>query len=171
MNRKWLCLTLCLAGSGCTTSDPACNASNCQALIEGCHSILPGETDTTCLNLIVDQDALAEWSDAGFQSCIDACNEDQQGALLSCVAQKFPGNTCVQIALDGGDETDAVGAACLPPPGACDASCLSCRAQCGQAQQACNLGCADGGAWSACLACNLDCNQQLVKCEGACSGN
>ena len=174
MNQKLLCLTLLLAVSSCTPSDPACNPTNCELLLGSCHTRLPGAVDETCLDLATSQDGgMEEWSAAASQSCVNACNQDGQGPLFTCVAQRFPGDTCMDIALDAGaipdEPTAAIAAACIPDAGSCGPSCQACQQRCESAQAACNSGCAaKGSVLSSCLACNFECNQQLVQCANDC---
>jgi hypothetical protein len=161
------CLTL-------ACSDSRCNATNCAALTN-CAVRLQGSIDGTCAALLPNGAAndLAAELDAGIDFCIQACNANNAGALVQCVAQSFPGDACHDLFLDGGNQQTAVMTACIPDAGSsCGTSCQSCQTQCGQTDQACVQGCVDaGGGFGTCNSCDFNCNQQNVACVSKCPSN
>jgi hypothetical protein len=175
LRTRTLALVTLAAIAGCTdkptVADERCSTQNCMTLMLNCHLRLEGSPDTTCVAAAVD--AGYDTVDAVLQYCTDACVAANLGALVQCIAQNFPGNTCQDINLDAGGagELAAIVAVCGGnDAGPCGSSCASCQQQCDQADSSCNALCplSDAGA---CFACNYDCNQRNLTCLAACPTN
>jgi hypothetical protein len=164
--------------SACS-GDSRCNVQNAQLAL-GCHLAPRGGSDGICF----DSAAFTAYlrSDAGqaaiWQDFVDACNAANAGAVIQCISQNFPGDSCPilqeELILDGGG-LNALGAAVLARceglnmgSGSCGAQCDACLTQCNRAKFDCNLSCLDAGSGDVCLSCNFSCNQQQIHCSGAC---
>jgi hypothetical protein len=152
---------------------PPCCTPACVKTVVGCQLFPPGSPDYTCFN----QQFSGADTDAGAavaQYASEACTAGDEGAEVGCIAQKFPGQTCADIAADAGGPAmlQAIDLACPGgfSPGACDAACVACEEQCGQVNVDCNAACLDAGSFYGCLGCNAACNQAQAKCGVTCKG-
>jgi len=138
--------------------DPRCNQTNCEALA-ACPAVLEGtpRDPYRCGSFL----SPAEY----VEYCEEACQANDAGALLQCVATSF-GSNC--LLSDGGRATfNDVTAACDGDGGtpACGTNCMSCRLSCNRIWANCNLACPDAGV---CFDCEYQCSQAFVGCNSGC---
>jgi hypothetical protein len=177
------CIALAAASGilAACSGDSRCNVQNLQLAL-ACHVEPAGVPDGICFDSAAFTPYLR--SDAGqaaiWQDFVDACNAANAGAVLQCISQNFPGDSCPilqqEIILDGGG-LDVLGTAVLAKcgslnmnmgSGSCGAQCNACLTQCNRAKFDCDLSCLDAGSADVCLSCNFSCNQQLIHCANAC---
>jgi len=178
MFRCFVALALVFAGTvACKSSDDIrCNAQNCSTLT-GCGLALVGSGDIGyCSAQIQDAGTSFDASGAASQLCVNACNENSQGALLNCVATNFAGDTCAEILDGGGQPQLSVEAACetppaAPPPAACESNCMACQSTCLQTQRTCDVACQGSSGAAACFSCVYSCGQNRFSCYAACPTN
>jgi hypothetical protein len=158
-----------LALAACSNgSDSRCNLQNCQAMLN-CHVTLQGAGSLVgCATSF----QTADFYDAGLDACIQACNAQGNGAILACVAANFPGNTCLDVTLDGGMTFNAIEQTCGSDAGpACGPNCMTCETACGQTESTCETNCGSAADAGACFACGFECGQASVACSQACPTN
>ena len=151
--------------AGCSSSpDSRCSAANCQKLYD-CHLGLEGAPSNPGVC------SLQDFLDAELSLCVKACEADNQGEILGCVASKF-GASCPEP--DGGYATiGEIEAACtggISDGGGvtCGPNCQACGANCSTQETACPSTCADAGS---CIDCEYDCAQTSRSCFLGCPTN
>ncbi len=156
-------VALCVVGC---SSDSRCSLANCTALL-ACHLELAGQPQN--LGQCVQDNAFTSAVGMQLQSyCPEACEADNQGAIVACVAAHF-GNGC-QLPDGGGPvPSDIVEATCvsqLATP--CGPNCQSCLTKCQSGFNSCQTACPTTDATS-CLDCGYSCNQEWgIRCVNDC---
>jgi len=165
-------LAVCLGASGCSAKDTAgCTKANCEALLNCAVWVFP---TVPCGSLPPGSESAETIHDRAMQGCIDVCSSRGDGTFLQCVADKFSGTTCTDIALDGGDRYESIGTTCFQgdDAGPCGAACAACESQCSQDTSDCNAACLDAGTTGACIDCNTKCGEtKWSQCLATCPTN
>lgn len=144
-------------------SDPRCSVANCQVLHD---CFLSFEDEPQEPQLCGDAGTKA----ALLTYCAQACDAQNVGAFLGCVATNF-GSSCPLP--DGGFPTEnEILDACAPgiPDGgpACGPKCQACNNMCDSDNQLCNETCPDAGV---CLDCEDQCSHLTESCLQTCPTN
>lgn len=153
--------------AACGSSDSRCNAQNCQAILS-CHETLQGADDVF---FCAPSFPTADFFDAGIDACIQACQTQNQGALLACVGSNFTQSSCQQIQMDAGPNAIETAIETLCEPGgvpACGTNCQTCRQTCSQANTSCETPCITAADAGACFSCSYNCAQANVSCTQGC---
>ncbi len=148
------------AGNG----DPRCSVANCEALLQ-CGFGLAGQPfNQVCMLLALDG-GLAALQAINTRYCIEACQADDAGALVACVAS-FQG-ACADAGAMARQVAEGVFAVCSPyvDAGSADQACV---ASCGQTVDSCSNACPTDNGQDACFSCAYQCGQNYVQCAGGC---
>jgi hypothetical protein len=148
--------------------DSRCSVENCRLVINSCRQQPAANPNLSfCIfsGLRVPEGYMDE---LGFLRCSDACNEQDLGETISCVAEVAPRCDAVLPSKDSAVERQAiVEAACFREEGGDEPADEACADECWTRRRSCDEACPTD-SWDNCESCAADCGLEWAQCVNAC---
>ena len=153
--RSSLALLACLASLASCAKDSRCSLDNCKTAFTVCQEQLAAEPS---YSVCVDKAGLPATDFDVSSYCPDACEADQGGGILACLADNKA--TCA-TGLGGRSQAALV---CADATWPLESTCVD---RCTKDRVSCDHAC-PGTDFRACMDCSARCGLELARCKQAC---